>query len=110
MISLFPPYDFERSVTESGQGHDSLVARCATSSASSNRCECLRNGFQLKGGRIHDAEVFFGSFVFSNVFRIQSLNSGKRVVQNSFDGKLCMKDLMHRSCKVMESELFLRLI
>ena len=64
MISLFPPYDFERSVTESGQGHDSLVARCATSSASSNRCECLRNGFQLKGGRIHDAEVFFGSFVF----------------------------------------------
>lgn len=72
-------HDFERFVTEFGQGHDSLVARCATSSASSNRCECLGNGFQLKmlqGGRILDAEVFFCSFVFRIPMfsRIQSLN------------------------------------
>jgi len=32
------------------------------------------------------------------------------VVQTSFDGKLCAEAPMHKSCKVMESELFLRLM
>ena len=32
------------------------------------------------------------------------------VVQTSFDGKLCAEAPMHKSCKVMESELFPRLM